>query len=87
MPADEVEFLCMVFAIGEVELQPGGMERDLTGENRAEWQQLVMKFYFSRSIERQIGHIQQARDQLHLPSSTSHLSSPMKLFLSATRPH
>ena len=73
MQAEEVELLCMVFAIGEVKLQPGGMERDLTGENRAEWQQLVMKFYLSRSIERQIGYIQQARDQLHLPPPTSRL--------------
>ena len=50
MPADEVEYLCMVFAIGDNELEPGGMDRELTAADRPEWVRKVLELYLSRSV-------------------------------------
>ena len=35
LPAAEVEDLCMNFAIGDSELEPGGMEREVNGTTAA----------------------------------------------------
>ena len=45
MEPEEVEFLYLCFAIGDIELEPGGMERDVTAENRSEWLSKVLDFY------------------------------------------
>ena len=43
----------MVFAIGDTELEPGGMEREVNGENRDEWVNKVLDFCLSGSVEKQ----------------------------------
>jgi E3 ubiquitin-protein ligase NEDD4 len=53
MAPDEVEYLCLCFAIGEVELEPGGMERDVTGENRTEWVKAVLDHHLSGQVSHQ----------------------------------
>ena len=50
---DQVEYVCAVFAVGETELEPGGMDREVTGSNREEWRDKVLEFYLSRSVEKQ----------------------------------
>lgn len=45
MAPEEVEYLYLCFAIGDTELEPGGMERDVTGENRSEWASKVLDHF------------------------------------------
>ena len=53
MPAEQVQYLCMSFAVGDTELEPGGMEKELTGENRTEWVAKVLEFALQRSVQSQ----------------------------------
>ena len=48
MEPEQVEFCCMVFAIGNDELVVGGNERDVNAENREQWRDAVLEFYLSR---------------------------------------
>ena len=45
MAPEEVEYLYLSFAIGDTELEPGGMERDVTGENRSEWASKILDHF------------------------------------------
>lgn len=48
MAPEEVEYLYLCFAIGDVELEPGGMDRDVTAENRSEWVRKILEYFSSQ---------------------------------------